>query len=72
MAFTSKNIVIKLNKGETLNGDNYELWSKKIQYMQKEQKALEVLNFVLDEPEARNIAQQKYIELCNSKMASSC
>ena len=36
MATTSKNIVAELNKGEKLNGDNYEIWSLKIQYVLEE------------------------------------
>ena len=31
MTYVSKNIVAKLNKGEKLNGDNYDMWSHKIQ-----------------------------------------
>ena len=30
MVTASNNIVAKLNKGEKLNGDNYEIWSLKI------------------------------------------
>ena len=59
MSSASKNIVAELNKGEKLNGDNYEIWSMKIQYVLEEQEALEVLNIVLDEPEAGNTAQHK-------------
>ena len=51
MTTASKNIVAELNKGEKMNGDNYEIWSFKIQYVLEEQEALEVLNHVLDEPE---------------------
>ena len=28
-----KNIAAKLNKGEKLNGDNYDIWHHKIQYI---------------------------------------
>ena len=59
MSSASKNIIAELNKGEKLNGDNYEIWSMKIQYVLEEQEALEVLNIVLDEPEAGNTAQHK-------------
>ena len=59
MASTSKNIVVELNKGEKLNGNNYEIESMKIQYELEEQKALEVLNFIMNEPEKGNTAQHK-------------
>ena len=59
MSSASKNIVAELNKGEKLNGDNYEIWSMKIQYVLEEQEALEALNVVLDEPEVGNTTQHK-------------
>lgn len=34
-----------------LNGDNYETWSLKVQYVLEEQEALEAINIVMDEPE---------------------
>ena len=40
MATASKNIIAELNKGEKLNGDNYEIWSLKIQYVLEEQEVL--------------------------------
>jgi hypothetical protein len=33
MASASRNIVAELNKGEKLNGENYEIWAMKIQYV---------------------------------------
>ena len=33
MASASKNIVAELNKGEKLNGDNYDISHRKIQYI---------------------------------------
>ena len=59
MASASKNIVAELNKGEKLNGDNYEIWSMKIQYVLEEQEALEALNIIMEEPEDSNTAQHK-------------
>ena len=41
MATAAKNIMDELNKGEKLNGDNYEIWSMKVQYVLEEQEALE-------------------------------
>ena len=44
MSTTTKNIIVELNKGEKLNGDNYEIWHYKVQYILEEQEALETLN----------------------------
>ena len=59
MASATKNIVAELNKGEKLNGDNYEIWSLKIQYVLEEQEALEALNQIMEEPEDGTTAQHK-------------
>ena len=50
IAIAPKNIVAKLNKSEKMNGDNYYIWSMKIQYVLEEQEALEVLNIVMTKP----------------------
>ena len=55
----AKNIVVELNRGEKLNGDNYEIWSMKIQYVLKEQEVLETLSNVMAELEQGNTTQQK-------------
>ena len=52
-------IVTELNKGEKLNGDNYDIWHRKVQYVIEEQEALETLNNIMLEPERGNIAQHK-------------
>ena len=54
MAF--KNIVADLNKGENLNGDNYDIWHRKIQYLLDEQEVLETLT---PPPEDGNGAQHR-------------
>ncbi|KAF5799909.1 hypothetical protein HanRHA438_Chr07g0318991 [Helianthus annuus] len=59
MASASKNIVAEMNKGIKLNGDNYEIWSMKIQYVLEEQEAHEVLTDILEEPPEGNTAQHK-------------
>ena len=59
MATASKNIIAELNKGEKLNGDNYEIQSLKIQYVLEEQKDLKVLNHVLDKPKDGTTAQHR-------------
>ena len=59
MSTAAKNIVAELNKSEKLNGDNYEIWSMKIQYVLEEQEVLETLNNVMVEPEQGNTTQHK-------------
>ncbi|XP_070020664.1 uncharacterized protein [Nicotiana sylvestris] len=59
MTTASKNIVAELNKGLKLNGDNYETWSLKVQYVLEDQEALEAINNVMNEPEEVNIARHR-------------
>ena len=47
MSSTSRNIIAELNKDEKLNGDNYEVWHRKVQYILVEQEALETINHVM-------------------------
>ena len=49
----------KLNKGEKLNGDNFEIWSIKIQYILEEQEVLKTLNNVMAKPEYDNTTQHR-------------
>jgi hypothetical protein len=46
----SKSIVADLNKGEKLDGENYDIWHRKIRYVLNEQKVLETLSHSLIEP----------------------
>ncbi|KAH0671590.1 hypothetical protein KY289_026083 [Solanum tuberosum] len=55
----SKSIIADLNKGEKLNGGNYDIWSHKIWYVLEEKFFLEGINHVLNQPEERNTAQQR-------------
>ena len=50
IASASKNIITELNKGEKLDGDNYGIWSMKIQYVLEEQEVLETLIISMDIP----------------------
>lgn len=59
MAFASKNIIAKLNKGEKLNGDNYEIWSMKIQFVVEKQEVLEAIDLVLKILEEGNTSQYR-------------
>ena len=49
----------ELNKGEKLNGDNYDIWHRKIQYILEEQETLQTLNNTLAEPKQGNNAQHR-------------
>ena len=40
MSTATKNIIVELNKGEKLNGDNYEIWHRKVRYILEEQETL--------------------------------
>ncbi|OMO94612.1 hypothetical protein CCACVL1_05905 [Corchorus capsularis] len=55
----AKNVVADLNKGEKLDGDNYDIWRRKIQYLLDEQEVLETLDQVMAEPEEGNTAQHR-------------
>jgi hypothetical protein len=59
MATTTKNIVVELNRGEKLNGDNYEIWSMKIQYVFEKQEALETLKVFMEELENDDTTQHR-------------
>ena len=52
LRMASKNIIADLNKGEKLNGDNYNIWHLKIQYVLEEQEVLETINVEMEEPQA--------------------
>lgn len=59
MKTTTKNIVADLNKGGKLNGDNYKIWSMKIQYVFEKQEALETLKVFIEELENDDATQHK-------------
>lgn len=46
----SKSIVTDLNKGEKLDGKNYDIWHRKIRYVLNEQVVLETLSHSLTKP----------------------
>ena len=48
----SKNIITDRNKSEKLNGDYYNIWHLKIQYVLEEKKVLETINVEMEEPQA--------------------
>ena len=52
----AKNAIADLNKREKLDGENYDIWLRKIQYLLDEQGVLENLEQIMQEPEADNTA----------------
>ena len=57
LTMASKTIIADLNKGDKLNGDNYDTWRHKIWYVLKEQDALDGINQVITKPGVGNSAQ---------------
>ncbi len=52
----SKQVVADLIKGEKLDGDSYDIWHRKIQYVLIEEEALENLSNKMDQPTEGNSA----------------
>ena len=55
----SKTIIADLNKGDKLNGDNYDTWRHKIWYVLDEQDALDGINQIMLDPGVGNTAQHR-------------
>ena len=55
MSSAIRNIIAELNKGEKLNGFNYVIWHRKMQYVLEEQEVLGTLNHVMAELEKGNL-----------------
>ena len=55
----SKGIVADLNKGEKLDGENYNIWHHKIQYVLNEQEVLETLTHSLGKPNEGSTEQHQ-------------
>uniref|UniRef100_A0A2N9HS45 Integrase catalytic domain-containing protein n=1 Tax=Fagus sylvatica TaxID=28930 RepID=A0A2N9HS45_FAGSY len=55
----SKTVVVDLNRGEKLDGKNYDIWHRKIQYLLDELEVLETLTNSMEEPEQGNNAQNR-------------
>ena len=56
----SKTIIVDLNKGEKLDGENYDIWHPKIQYILNEQEVLETLTQEMIAPEDGNTTQHHH------------
>ena len=59
MSSACKNIIAELNRGEKLEGDNYDIWYRKVQYVLEEQEVKETLFHLMEEPEQGTTAQHK-------------
>lgn len=56
----SKNIIADLNKGEKLNGTNYDIWHRKVQYLLNEQALPDHLTNIMAPPETETTAQHRH------------
>ncbi|CAA7045970.1 unnamed protein product [Microthlaspi erraticum] len=57
MVSACKNIIAELNRGDKLDGDNYDIWYRKVQYVLEEQEVKETLLHLMEEPEQGNTPQ---------------
>ena len=55
----TKNVVANQTKGEKLDGTNYDMWHRKIQYLLNEQEVLETLTNVIMQPKNGNPTQHR-------------
>ena len=55
----SKGIIVDLNNWEKLDGENYNIWHYKIQYLLNEQEVLETLTHSLSKPNEGSIEQHQ-------------
>lgn len=55
----SKSVIADLNKGEKLDGTNYDMWRRKITYLLNEQDVLETLEMFMVRPEEGNTTQHR-------------
>ncbi|XP_065852342.1 uncharacterized protein [Euphorbia lathyris] len=55
----SKSIVMELNKDFKLNGDNYKIWSTKVQYLLEEQEVFDSLSSIMAKPEEGTTSQYR-------------
>uniref|UniRef100_A0A2N9FKV1 Integrase catalytic domain-containing protein n=1 Tax=Fagus sylvatica TaxID=28930 RepID=A0A2N9FKV1_FAGSY len=55
----SKTVVADLNRGEKLDGKNYDIWHRKIQYLLDESEVLETFTNSMEETEQGNSAQNR-------------
>ena len=49
MSSACKNIIVELNQGEKQDGDNYDIWYRKIHYVLEEQKVKETVSHLMED-----------------------
>ena len=59
MDSASKNIMAELNKNEKLDGENYDIQHRKIQYVLKSQGVKEAIFHAMNESDRGHIAQHQ-------------
>ncbi|VVA98469.1 unnamed protein product [Arabis nemorensis] len=59
MSSVCKNIIAELNRGGKLDGDNYDIWYRKVQYVLEEQEVKETLFHLMEEPEQGTTAHHR-------------
>ena len=59
VVMVSKTVVANLNRGEKLDGKNYDIWHRKIQYLLDELEVSETLTNSMEEPKQENSAQNR-------------
>jgi len=45
-----KNIITDLNKGQKVDGENYDIWHRKVQYLLDEKEVLKILTQSMEAP----------------------
>ena len=55
----NKAIIVNLNKGEKLNGDNFDIWHRKVTFIIKDQEATEALHTTMKKPQDGDSVQSK-------------
>lgn len=55
----SKNIIVDLNKGGKLDGDNYNIWRRKIVFLLHDDRMQEITHHVMPRPEEGTTAQHR-------------
>ncbi|ESQ38716.1 hypothetical protein EUTSA_v10029402mg, partial [Eutrema salsugineum] len=59
MSSACKNIIAELNRGDKLDGENYDIWYRKVQYVLEEQEVKETLFHHMEEPEHGTTTQHE-------------
>ena len=55
----TKQIIADFNKGEKLNGENYDIWHRKVVFILEDQEVSEALHHTMIEPPNGNTTQHR-------------